>query len=301
MPAAEEDGTVEELLRIADELYGLPPDRFTAARDGYAKERKGTPLAARVKALKKPSTAAWVVDLLVRREGEQIEQVLAVGEALREAQQEMDATQLRELTAQRRQLTAALTTRARSLAREHGTRVTDAVAGQVEATLTAAMIDATAAQAVRSGLLVRALSSTGVEEVDAGAAVALPDALGFQATPVEDERPHRRGLHVVADPEPDRSAVERAETAVAEAEEALSTAAAEHEAAEEEVERLRARSLQVEAEMDELRRRLAELEETAQQVDENLTDAEEELSAADGVLAEARRTHQKAVAARERL
>ena len=52
---------------------------FTPARDAKAKELKGTDLAARVKALKKPSLAAWVVNLLVRHETEQVEQVLTVG------------------------------------------------------------------------------------------------------------------------------------------------------------------------------------------------------------------------------
>ena len=66
-----------ELLEIADELYGLPLAEFTPARDARAKELKGTDLAPRVKALRKPSTAAWVVNLLMRRETEQVDQVLA--------------------------------------------------------------------------------------------------------------------------------------------------------------------------------------------------------------------------------
>ena len=68
-------------------------------------------------------------------------------------------------------------------------KVTQSVAEQVEATLTAAMVEEACAQAVRSGLLVGALSATGVDEVDVAAAVALPEALGFTATPA---RPHRR-------------------------------------------------------------------------------------------------------------
>ncbi|WP_278256204.1 hypothetical protein [Nocardioides convexus] len=44
-----------------------------------------------MKALRKPSTAAWVLNLLVRREGAQVDQVLNVGAALRQAQQAMSA------------------------------------------------------------------------------------------------------------------------------------------------------------------------------------------------------------------
>ena len=52
---------------------------------------------------KKPSTAAWAVNQLVRHETEQVDQVLAVGEALREAQRTLDGEELRALTRQRRQ------------------------------------------------------------------------------------------------------------------------------------------------------------------------------------------------------
>ena len=73
-----------------------------------------------MKALRKPSLAAWVVNLLVRREAEQVEQVLSMGAALREAQAAMSGDQLRELTRQRRQLTAVVTQQARSLAARPG-------------------------------------------------------------------------------------------------------------------------------------------------------------------------------------
>ena len=50
-----------------------------------------------------------------------------------------------------------MTTRARGVAGSLGTKVTPAVADQVESTLTAAMVDEGAARAVRSGLLVAAI------------------------------------------------------------------------------------------------------------------------------------------------
>src|SRR5688500_17522813 len=224
----------DDLLAIADELYALGLAEFTPARDAKAKELKGTDLAPRVKALKKPSLAAWVVNLLVRHETEQVEQVLTVGAALREAQASMSGDELRALTKQRRQLTAAVTTRARALAREHGQKVTEAVADQVEATLTAAMVDEDCAAAVRSGLLVGALSATGVDEVELDRAVALPEALGFSAPAREAAEPAKPDLHVVPDPDRDEKArataqeeLDAAEEALAEATEALGSAAAE--------------------------------------------------------------------------
>ncbi|MEX0427447.1 hypothetical protein AB3X52_07450 [Nocardioides sp. DS6] len=282
------DGTpgdgADGVLAIAEELYGLPLGDFTPARDARARELKGDPRQAAVKGLRKPSTAAWVVDLLVRYETEQVDQVLAVGAALREAQQGMDAAALRELTRQRRQLTAAVTTRARALARSHGLRVTDAVAVQVEATLTAAMVDPGAAQAVRSGLLVSALSATGVGAVDAAAAVALPEALGFEASALAEPPPVP--LHAVPDL-PDTRALDGAREALAEAEAAEREARAERDRAQEEVDRLRARALQASSELDELRRRLAELEEDAQETDDALADAEDTRDTAEESLARA--------------
>lgn len=289
----------DDLLAIAEELYGLAPGDFTPARDARARELKGTALAAPVKALRKPSTAAWVVDLLVRYETDQVEQILGVGAALREAQEGMDAAQLRMLTKQRRQLTAAVTSRARALAREHGLRVTDAVADQVEATLTAAMIDAGAAKAVRSGLLVAAMSATGMGEVDVASAVAVPDALGFEASAVEPPAPVP--LHAVPDLEPDTRALDEAREALAAAESALVDAQAERDGAHTEVDRLRARSLQVQSEIEELQRRIAELEDAAQQVDDELTDAEDALEAADAELTEAQRARDAAAADVRRL
>ena len=101
----------EQLLAIADELYGLDPSDFTPARDARAKEHRRTELGTRLKGLRKPSTAAWVVNLLVRREAGQVEQVLEVGAALREAQASMSGEELRALTRQRRQVTAEVSWR----------------------------------------------------------------------------------------------------------------------------------------------------------------------------------------------
>ncbi|HEX4472366.1 MAG TPA: hypothetical protein VH085_10370 [Nocardioides sp.] len=271
----------DQLLEIADELYALAQEEFTPARDARAKELKADKdLAAAVKRLKKPSVAAWVVNLFVRREAGQVDQLIAVGQALREAQEGMDGAELRALTRQRRQLTSALTQTARALAKDDGVKVTSSVGDQVEATLTAAMLDPDCARAVRSGLLTAALAATGVDTVDVAAAVALPDALGFTATPrppSTGREPAPPDLHVVpADPddEADRRR-EEARAAVAVAEVALDETEASLTESTEAVEELQARSLQVQSEIDEIRRRLSELETSAEETDEELEEAEQ--------------------------
>jgi hypothetical protein len=272
----------EDVLEIADELYALGLGDFTSARDAKAKELKGTPLAAEVKALKKPSLAAWVVNLLVRQDAEQVAQVLTVGASLREAAANLDGAELRALTKQRRQLTAAVTTGARSLAASSGVKVTSAVSDQVEATLTAAMLDEDCAAAVRSGLLVSALSSNGVDASDLASAVAVPDALGFEAAPAPP--PPRPNLSLVPDPPPDTDDEKRAAQ-----EAAARAAAAERKRLEADVRaakkavdkaaravsRIEAKVLQASSEIEELKSRLAEKESAAEVLREQLAEAED--------------------------
>lgn len=263
------------LLEEADALYGLPLGSFTAARDDRAKALKSddAELAKGIKALRKPSLAAWVLNLLVRREPDQVAQLVAVGAALRDAAASLDAAQLRSLTAQRRQLTAAVTTVARRHALAEGQKVTESVAEEVEGTLTAAMVSGAAAEALQSGLLVRAFSTTGVDDLDVTPYVAVPDAVGHVASSVPAT------LHAVPDPsEAERKREAKRALSVAEkelrmAKEALTKAEVRHRGAQ-------AQALQVESELDELRRRLAELESREEQAQEAVERSQATLTAA---------------------
>jgi DNA repair exonuclease SbcCD ATPase subunit len=270
--------TDAELLAIADRLYAEPLSGFTAARDAAAKEAArgegaAPELGARVKALKKPSVAAWAVNLLVRREDEQIDQVLALGESLRAAAESMAGDELRALTRQRRQLTHALADTTRDLAREEGTRLTAAVVDQVEGVLTAAMLDPVAAAVVRSGLVLTAFTATGVSEIDVSAVCAVPEAIGEQAahraTRIERTAPSLRLV-----PEDERVRREAARDRVEEATRGLDEAQEDLGQVERTVEELQARRLQLHGEIDELRRRLAALEDDVDGVDEDLEEAE---------------------------
>src|SRR6188768_3484779 len=172
---------MDELTEIADRLYGGSADGFTEARNAAAREVGDKALAAQVKKLKKPSVAAWAVNLLVRRESTQIDSVLELAESLRAAAEALDGNELRALTRQRRQLTTALASTARSLARDAGVRLTGPVVDQVEGMLTAAMLDEVAAQVVRTGRVVTAFTSTGVSDLDVAGVVAVPESLDVQA------------------------------------------------------------------------------------------------------------------------
>ncbi|MFD6176401.1 MULTISPECIES: hypothetical protein [unclassified Isoptericola] len=303
----------EVLTDAAGALYALEPGDFVPARDARAAALRADgedEAADRVKRLRKPSTAAWVVNLLARADAEQVEQVVELGAAFRAAQDDLDGPRLRELTRQRRQLVAAVAARARALAVEAGTAVSGAVLAQVESTLTAAMIDPDAGRAVRSGLLVGPLQATGIGRADVASAVAVPDALGI--APVDDDAPARH-LHVVpdlpgaarkrgrttadaADDAARREAREQAQQELADAEDDVAAARDAGSTAAAEVGRIEAVAHRTDAERDAVRRRLAELEEEAAAVDAELRGAVVARQRAERTLADATRRRDEAAA-----
>lgn len=154
-----------DLDEVADELYALPPEEFIPARrarEDEAKAEGDKSLAKEIGSLLKPSTAAWVCNVLVRHEPDEIAGLVELGTLIREAQASLVGDQLRALDVQRRQLIAALTRQARSLAYQRGHSVSTAVAAQVEETLRAAMADPQAGEALLSGRLTSPLSYSGM-------------------------------------------------------------------------------------------------------------------------------------------
>jgi ribosomal protein L32 len=199
MPANARVDSVD-LTSVAQELYSLTPDKFTANRNERAKSARAdgeSQMAASILSLPKPSAAAWAVNLLVRERGEDIDQLVALGNLLREAQSDLDSDALKDLSRQRRKLVAALGQQAAALAAalEHG--ISAATLEDVEQTLQAAMADPRAAVAVRSGRLTRALGSVGLEPVELAGAVGAPEEGMLDVAPAptartEDDRSHAR-------------------------------------------------------------------------------------------------------------
>lgn len=302
----DEKERTQRLLVVADGLYALPATEFTRARDSAVVDAKAVDaeLAKAVKALRRPTVAAWVVNLFVRRESEQVDQLLDLGAALREAQEALDGEELRALSRQRRQVTAAMTSRAKALAAAEGQRLTPAVSDQVESTLTAALLDEQASTALRSGLLVQPISPAGLGAIELTAAVAVPSALGFAASPREAEpsaefEPERPVLRLVPDPERRTKERRAAKEALTAADRALSRASRAQRAAQRRVDDLEARLLRVRSEAEEVRRRLAELETEADEVEEELVDAEEYRDEADEDLGSAQEERDAAAEALE--
>jgi hypothetical protein len=295
----------DPLLSVAEELYSLMPGDFTGTRNQWAKQTKSdgdADLASRVSALRKPSVAAWVVNMMMRHQGEQMTQVLDLGASLRQAQADLDGEALRELTRQRRQLTTAVTRQGRELADELGVKVTESVAEQVQGTLHAAMVDEDAAAAVRSGLLVSALEATGVGVADVVDAIAVPSAIGM--TPRARPMPERRRADLSVVPEPERESDEADKQAEAERQAARAAVdqamAAADEArkrvrkASKRIEKVQARTLQAAEELEEARRRVDELEHELETLDGDAEKAEDKKQKADARYAEAQEALEEA-------
>ncbi|WP_127792650.1 hypothetical protein [Agromyces sp. LHK192] len=200
------------IVEIADELYGLPANEFTAARNASAKRLRADDreAAARVAELRKPSASAWVVNQFARHRADELDELLALGAELRAAQDDLDAAALTALARERRALVTAMARAAASLAEELGQPVRDATFDEIVETLQAATTDASAAAAVRSGRLVRALETIGTE-VDLAGAVSGGEVAASDAPARRDgrtARDDREGTGAEADGRSGLTAVE---------------------------------------------------------------------------------------------
>ncbi|MFJ8031432.1 hypothetical protein [Streptomyces sp. NPDC096032] len=316
-----------DLDAVADELYALRPEEFVAARDRRALDarRAGEQgLAAEIGALRRPSLAAWVSNLLVRREPDEVPPLLALGEELRRAHRELDGPRLRRLARRQNEVIGALARQARRLAGQSGHPVGEGVQREVEETLHAALADADAAREWAAGRLVKPLHAT----VGFPAAGATPPdrrtatpASGPGKRATDDEptgdpdhapgerprgRPDRAGRQTPTS-RPDREAEEErresrrrlaeARTRAREAERDLRAREQEAEAAEDEAAEAGARAAELEERVRDLEDRLREARAGQREARAAARAARERSRRAEQAVREARR---RAVAATER-
>lgn len=94
-----------------DALYGVPPEEFTALRKelATAAKRRGDGEAARlIAAARRPTTAAWVVNELVRADPTAKVRLAELTAQLRAAHAAMDGARIRELSTAQRKLVSQL-------------------------------------------------------------------------------------------------------------------------------------------------------------------------------------------------
>lgn len=95
-----------------DELYGVKPEDFTTRRaelTAAAKKRGDADAAKRISSARRPTTAAWVVNLLALSNDDVKPSLTDLRERLRSAHAAMDGAAIRDLSAEQRTLVDQLT------------------------------------------------------------------------------------------------------------------------------------------------------------------------------------------------
>jgi hypothetical protein len=257
MSESKADNTAE-LDTIADELYGLRPDEFAAARDEQVRKARGDgqqALARELAKLRRPTQSAWLINLLWRDQREFMEALLELSEELTRAQAEAAGSTLHELTAQRRQLERALIQRARALARDAGVDVSASMEREAQETLGAALADPEVATEVRTGRLVKPAAYAGF-----GTFGTAPTKSPARSEPARVPAARKPDDFEARAAQRARERREAAERRVAEARSALEAAASALAEEQREAEAARAHGQDLRTQVDQLRERLRELE-----------------------------------------
>ena len=192
----------------ADELYGLPPGEFTRARDERAKRLRADgerEAANAVKALRRPTVAAWAINQLARRRRKDLDALLSAGEELRAAQEELltggDRAGFQEAASRERDLVAKLASDAVTLASEVGERGTG-LREKIAETLHAAALDEETAEELRAGTLTRERDAIG----------GFGELAGGSPAPPRKPPKKRSAKRSAPQPRPDRQALTVART-----------------------------------------------------------------------------------------
>ena len=277
-------GKTDSLEQVADELYGLAPGEFTEARDALVKRLradKERELANQVKGLRRPTVAAWALNQLVRNRRKDVEALLAAGEQLREAQEQLvgggDRSAFQRAAAKERELVAKLARDAASLAAEAGVGSSQGLEEKLISTLHAAALDEETAAELGAGRVLR--------ERQAVAGFGG----GFDVAPAPSKPVPKRAKQAKP-PKEDAAKKERAAAAEAKAREELSAARLEERKAGRE----RDTAAKAAARAAE---RARKAEERAAETARRLDEAREELEKAQDQERAATERHESAVAA----
>lgn len=222
---------------IAQELYGLSPERFTEVRNSRAKEITATgdrALGAEVRRLPKPTVAAWLANMLVRTCRSRVRELIALGPELQEAQSQRARVDVRRVLDRRREIMRDLVATASQCATEAGHSMGSQVQRQLEETLEAAVVDAESAAMLRSGTLSSPLAFIGFGG----------EGPTTQAGPAKSQGPRSKRESSRENEKGNGAAAERA---LAKAAESLSSAQRAMESTKEAVEEARQRQDEVSA------------------------------------------------------
>jgi hypothetical protein len=179
-----------------DRLYGLPRDAFIGERDALARELRGAKRrdeAAAVKALPKPTVAAWAVNQAVRSQPRSARELWEAGDALAGVQEAILAgkgsgADLRTAGERERAAVEPLVDAARGLLSSSGGDLSEATIERVRETLHAAAIDSEAREEVAAGRATRERTPRGLFGAE-----AVPSPPRRAKAPADEAAPKGRG------------------------------------------------------------------------------------------------------------
>jgi hypothetical protein len=180
-----------------DRLYGLPREEFVGERDALAKQLRAAGSrdeAAAVKALPKPTVAAWAANQAVRSQKRAARELWKAGDALTAAQDAVLAgkgsgAKLREANERERAAVEALVDAARGLLGTSGGDLSEATIERVRETLHAGAIDSEAREEVAAGRAFRERSPQGLFGADPFAVPAPRRTAKTEAEPETEPKP----------------------------------------------------------------------------------------------------------------
>jgi hypothetical protein len=164
----------DALATAMQSLYAAAPDAFMTTRSALVAEAKaaGDGSAGEIGKLRKPSLAAWAVNLTARSAPDVVAALTDLGAQMRSAQSRLDTAALSAMRGERDTAVDAFVRAAVETVSEAGRTLSAAAQQDVRSTAIAALADERASAAVTSGQLTRALSYSGFGEVDLDEAVA---------------------------------------------------------------------------------------------------------------------------------
>lgn len=170
------DVDVAALAAAAARVYAVAPEEFLPLRTELVKAARADgdkALATEIGRLRKPSVAAWALNLVAHQGRPVLEELSDLGERMRSATSRLDVAELAAARPERDRVLAALVAAAAEVVADSGRSLSAAGRDEVRDTGVAALADAQAQAALETGTLVRALSYSGFGEVDVADAVAV--------------------------------------------------------------------------------------------------------------------------------
>jgi hypothetical protein len=270
------DGDLETAL---DELYGVDPSEFVAVRKRLSASLRSAgekDAAKELQAARRPSTSAWALNQVARRQPQLVESLLDASRALFAAQTRGSNKPdvLRDAIREHREVIDATADAALAVL---GDRANDKFRSEIVSTLRAVSTDDEVSEQVRVGRIVREASASGFP--DAAGLTLVPDLPAPKPKASGKAKPAKGSKRADADPAANTDAADKAAEAARAREEkrradlALKEAARQDaEAADVEADRAQARVDELQDTLEAARRELRTARERSRKAKSTLRD-----------------------------